>query len=72
MNLLNDASDPKFLTTSWNIANAQSNANYSVGKEIMYNTEVLKPNLFDYNDTNILVRCVITIIGRNLATEVAF
>ena len=69
---MNDASDPKFLTTSWNIANAQSNANYSVGKEIMYNTEVLKPNLFDYNDTNILVRCVITIIGRNLATEVAF
>ena len=30
-----------------NIANEKANANYSVGNEIIYNTEVLKPNLCD-------------------------
>ena len=39
--------------------------------KIIYNTEVLKPNLYDYNDAYILVRGNITIIGHQ-ATEVAF
>ena len=38
----------------WNIVIHQSNANYDVGKEIIYNTEVLKSNLCDYNDAYIL------------------
>ena len=44
-NLLNEAIDSKFVTRKWNIFNDQSNANYEVGKEIIYNTEVLKSNL---------------------------
>ena len=30
-------------------------ANYDVGNEIIYNTEVLKPNLCDYNNAHILI-----------------
>ena len=44
-NLLNETIDSKFVTRKWNIFNHQSNANYEVGKEIIYNTEVLKSNL---------------------------
>ena len=45
--------DSRFLTRKWNNANDQSNANYDVN-EIIYNTEVLKSNLSNYNDTYIL------------------
>ena len=39
----------------WNIFNDQSNADYHVGNEIIYNAEeVLKYNLPDYNDSYIL------------------
>ena len=55
LNLLNEASDSKFVTRKWNIVNDQSNANYDVGNEIIYNTEVLKSNLCDYSDAYILV-----------------
>ena len=44
------------MTRKWSIVNDQSNANYGVGNEILYNTEVLKSNLCDYNDAYILVR----------------
>ena len=71
LNLLNEADDSKFVTRKWNIVNDQSNANYHVGNEIIYNREVLKPNLCDYSDAYILVRDDISIVGRNLATEVA-
>ena len=40
----------------WNIVDDQSNASYDLGNEIIYNTEVLKSNLYDYNDANILIR----------------
>ena len=63
LNLLNEASDSKFVTRKWNIVNDQSNANYDVGNEIIYNTEVLKSNFCNYNDAYILVRGNITIIG---------
>ena len=62
LNLLNEANDSKFLTRKWNIFNDQSNANFDVGNEIIYNTEVLKSSLCDYNDAYILVRGNITII----------
>ena len=48
------------------------NTKCSVENEIIDSTEVLKSNIYDYNDAYILVRGDITIIGRNLATEVAF
>ena len=47
LNLLNEVSKSKFVIRKWNIANEKANANYSVGNEIIYNTEVLKPNLCD-------------------------
>ena len=55
----------------WNIANDQPNANYNIGNEISYNTEVLKSNLWECNDAYILVKCNITIIGHQV-TLVAF
>ena len=50
LNLLNEASDSKFASRKWGIVNDHPNANYYVGKEMIYNTEVLKSNLCDYND----------------------
>ena len=38
------------------IANDQSNANYDVRNEVIYNAETLKSDLCDYNDTYILVK----------------
>ena len=49
LNLLNDANDSKFLIRKWTIANDNSKANYGVGNEITYNTEVLKPNPRNYS-----------------------
>ena len=72
LNLLNEASDSKFVTRKWNIVNDNAKANYGVGNEITYNTEVLKSNPRDYNDAYILIRGDITIGSRNIATEVAF
>ena len=71
MNLLNEASDSKFLTRKWNIANDQSNANYDVGNKIIYSTEVSKSNLYNYNDVCILVGGNIVIAG-NTAVRVTF
>ena len=56
LNFLNEENDSKFLTRKWNIVNDLSNANYGVGKEIIYTTEVLKSNLCDYNDAYILAK----------------
>ena len=41
-NLLNEASDSKFVTRKWNIVHDQSNGNYDVGNGIIDNTELLK------------------------------
>ena len=71
LNLLNEVDDSKFVTRKWNIVYDQSNSNYNVTNEIVYNTEVLKPNLCDYDDAYILVRDYITIIG-HAAAQVAF
>ena len=56
LNLLNESNDYKFVTRKWNIVNDQSNTNYDVRNEILYDTEVLKSNLCDYNDAYVLVR----------------
>ena len=60
LNLLNEANNSKFVKRKWNIANDQSNANYDLGNEIIYNTEVLNSNLCDYKNTYILVEGNIT------------
>ena len=59
LNLLNEASDSKFVTRKWNIVNDQSNANHDVGNETIFNKEALKYNPCDYNHAYILVRGVI-------------
>ena len=59
------------MTRKRNIVNNKSKANYDVRNKIIYNTEVLKSNLCDYNDAYILVRSDITIIGYQV-TQVAF
>ena len=71
LNLLNEPNDSKFASVKWNIVNDQSNANYDVGNEIIYNTEILKSNFCDYNNAYILVK------GNNIvtaapATQVSF
>ena len=63
LNLLNEASDSKFVARKWTIVNDQSNPSYDVGNEIVYNTEVLKFNLCDYNDAYILAKGDITVIA---------
>ena len=42
--------DCKFVTRKLNIVNDLSNANYDVKNEVIYNTEALKSNLYDYNN----------------------
>ena len=71
LNLLNESNDYKFVTRKWNIVNDQSNPNYDVGNEIIYNAEVLKSNLCDYNDDYILVRGGIVTTTHNIPTQVA-
>ena len=70
MNLLNLASDSKVVIRKWSIFNDQSNRNYVTGNQIIYNTEVLKSSLCDYNDAYILVGGIITIAG-NITVRVA-
>ena len=70
-NLLNEASDSRYERRKWNLVNDQSNANYDVGHEAIYNTEVLKSNLCDQNDAYIVVRGDITVLPTS-ATHVAF
>ena len=41
LNLFDEGSDSRFVTRKWNIVNDQSNANYDVGNDIIFNTEVL-------------------------------
>ena len=65
---MNEASDFKIATRSWNILNDWSICD--VEFEIIYNTEVLKFNVCDYNDAYILIRG--NIIIRHQATQVAF
>ena len=69
--LRNEANDSKFVTRKQNIVNDNSNSNYGVRNEIIYNTEVLKSNLCDYNNAYILVKDYITATAAP-TTQVAF
>ena len=72
LNLLAEASDSRLVTKKGNIPNDQPNRNYGVGNEPIYKTEVLKSNLFDYNNAYILVRGKMITTARNNPTPVAF
>ena len=56
LNLLNKSSESKFVIRKWNIVSYQSNGNYDVGNEIIYNTEVLKFSFCNYKIVYILVK----------------
>ena len=58
------------MTRKCDIANDQRKLWYSTENEIIYDTEVLKSNLCDYNDVYILVRVSIIIIEHNVARVV--
>ena len=58
---LNESNDSKFVTRKWIIVNDQSNSNYDVGNETIYDIEVIKSNLCDFNDSYMLVRDDITV-----------
>ena len=58
------------MTIKWSTNNDHSNADYDVGGEIIYNTDVLTSNICDFNDAYILVRGDITIIEHRV-TKVA-
>ena len=70
-NLLTEENDCKFITRKWNTVNDNSQANYNVSSEIIYNTEILKSSICDYNNAYILARGNITIMGHQV-TQVAF
>ena len=53
LKLLNEASDSTFVTRKWNITNDQSYGKDGERNEIIYNTDVLKSNLCDYNNAYI-------------------
>ena len=70
LNLMNKAKDTKFVSKEWNIVDHNSKTNYGVGIEIIFNAEVLKSNLCDYNDAYILVRGNFTIIGHQVTLSI--
>ena len=67
----NVESGSKCLTRKCNIVNDQSNANYDAGNKVIYNTEILKSNLFYYSDAYILVKGDFTTVVDN-GTQVEF
>ena len=56
LNLLNEANESKSVTRKWEIVNNQSYGKNGERNEVIYNTEVLKSNLSDYNNFYILVK----------------
>ena len=71
LNLLTEESYSKFVTRKWNTVNDPSHASYDAGNEIIYNTEVLKSDLWDFKDAYLSVKSNIT-IAENIAAYVAF
>ena len=56
LNLLNEANESKSVTRKWKIVNNQSYGKNGERNEVIYNTEVLRSNLSDYNNFYILVK----------------
>ena len=63
LSLSSEANDFKFAKRKWNIVKDNSKSNYDATNETTNNTEILKYNLFDYNDAYILARGDITVIA---------
>ena len=78
VNLLSDSDNEssKFAARKWYIINDQNNGQYGRGNEndstIKFETKVIKPNLCDYSDANILVTGDIKVAAVTADTNVAF
>ena len=65
---LNTSNQPsKFRTKNWVEINDQSSETYSVERQIIFKTSILRSSLCDYSDANILVKGNITV--NNAAAE---
>ena len=58
---LNESNDSKFVTRKWIVVNDQSNSNCDVGNEFIYDIEIIKSNLCDFNHSYMLIRDYITV-----------
>ena len=71
-----DNESSKFATRKWYIINDQKNGQYGRGNEndstIKFETKVIKPNLCDYSDTNILVTGDMKVAAAAADINVAF
>ena len=47
LNLINEATESKFLTWKWKNFSNNSKANYGAGNEITYNAGILKSSLYN-------------------------
>ena len=78
VNLMNDSENEslKFARRKWYIINDQNNGQYGGGNEndstIKFETKVIKPNLCDYSDANILVTGDVKVADAAANTNVAF
>ena len=59
--LLNDSTVSKFVTRKWVEVNDSSSGQYSVNKNIRFETSILTSNLCDYSDVYIVVKGTITV-----------
>ena len=71
VNFLDTTSDdndlPKFVTKKWIKVYDQSEGNQNVNKEIRIKTSILRSDLYDFNDANIVVIGYITVGAPNNA-----
>ena len=70
MNFLDTTSDdkdlPRFVTKKWVEVYDQSGGNYNVNKEIRIKTSMLRSDLCDYSDANIVVKGTFTVDKKNI------
>ena len=59
--IFNDRDLPRFLTKKWIEVYDQSEKNSNVNKKIRFKTPMLRSNLYDYSDANIVVKGDITV-----------
>ena len=73
VNFLDTTSDdkdlPKLVSKKWIQVYDQSEGNYNVNKEIRIKTSMLRSDLYDFNDTYIVVKGDITLEGDNDANK---
>ena len=60
---------PRFFTKKWIEVYDQSEGNYDINKEIRIKTSILRSELYDFSDTYIVVKGIITVINPNDAKK---